>query len=317
MKFIRRLLLSLFIALPVLGVLLLFSQTRASADPGQQQPQPGDCAACHQEFVASWQGGRHAQAGQNEAFSAAWAAQGQPGACLSCHAPDQQAASDARLQEGISCQACHGPVLENHPSENMPVDTTGKLCANCHSDPRFGDAWSSSAHYQAGMPCTTCHDPHTNDFRTSPGDQTSVTQNASSLCQNCHKDIAAIAEHSRHAAANVACVDCHLGVKVAAGSDPHVTPNHSFMPTLDTCNACHSTQMHNLSGSALAGEGTGGSETASGESATAPQAALFSGTPTPVSPLGYAVIALLVGLAGGFALAPLLERSSRRRNGGK
>lgn len=315
MKFIKRLLLSLFIALPVLGVLLLFSQTKASAETGQQ-PQPSDCGACHQDFVASWQSGKHAGAGQNETFLAGWEAQGQPGACLTCHAPDQAASPEARLQEGVSCQACHGPVLENHPTENMPVDTSGQVCAKCHSDPSFGDAWSSSAHYQTGMPCTTCHNPHTNSFKAAPGEQGSMTENPSMLCENCHKDIAATAEHSNHADANVACVDCHLGVKVADGSDPHKTPNHSFMPTLDTCNACHSAQMHTTTGALAADQGAGGEE-ANPEGAAVAQAALFSGTPSPVSPLGYAVIALLVGLAGGFALSPLLERSSRRRNGGK
>jgi nitrate/TMAO reductase-like tetraheme cytochrome c subunit len=316
MKFIKRLLLSLFIALPVLGVLLLFSQTRASAEPGSP-PQPGDCAACHQEYVASWHSGKHASAGRNPAFLAAWAAQGQPGACLTCHAPDQTASADARLKEGVSCQACHGPVLENHPTENMPVDTSGQLCAKCHSDPSFGDAWSSSAHYQTGMPCTTCHNPHTNGFKAAPGEEAAVSQNPSILCENCHKDIAATAEHSKHTAANVACVDCHLGVSMKDPSNPHLTPNHSFKPTLDTCESCHSTQMHTATGAAVSAQGTGDKQPAGGEANTVAQAALFSGTPSPVSPLGYAVIALLVGLAGGFALAPLLERNSRRRNGGK
>jgi hypothetical protein len=315
MKFIKRLLLSLFIALPVLGVLLLFSQTKASAETGQQ-PQPSDCGACHQELVTTWQDGKHAVAGQNEAFKASWAAQGQPGACLACHAPDQAASPEARLQEGVSCQACHGPVLDDHPNENMPVDTSGKVCVNCHSDPSFGDTWSTSSHYQTGMPCTTCHNPHTNSFKAAPGEQGSTTQNPSVLCENCHKEIAATAEHSRHTDANVACVDCHLGVKVEDGSNPHQTPNHSFMPTLATCNACHSTQMHTTTGTTISDQGSGGEET-NPEGAAIAQAALFSGTPSPVSPLGYAFIALLVGVAGGFALSPLLERSSRRRNGGK
>ena len=315
MKFIKRLLLSLLIALPVLGILLLFSQTKASAETGQQ-PQPSDCGACHQEFVASWEGGKHAESGKNETFLTAWATQGQPGACLTCHAPDQEASPEARLQEGVSCQACHGPVKEGHPTEDMPVDTTGQVCAKCHSDPSFGEAWSSSAHYQTGMPCTTCHNPHTNTFKTAPGEQGTVTQNPSLLCENCHKQIAATAEHSNHADANVACVDCHLGVKTEGSTDPHQTPNHSFMPTLATCNSCHSTQMHNTTGEMTVGQVTDDTET-NPEGAAISQAALFSGTPSPVSPLGYAVIALLVGLAGGFALSPLLERYSRRRNGGK
>jgi len=172
------------------------------------------------------------------------------------------------------------------------------------------------------MPCSTCHDPHSAGFKTLPGQPVSAPQNPSALCQNCHKDITATSEHSKHTQRGVACVDCHLGVRPNDPSDPHVTASHSFKPTIETCNACHSSQMHSVTGAPLAsdtsGTTTGGTTASQGQAGAAPiEAGFASGTPSAVSPLGYAAIALLIGVAGGFALSPLLDRSSRRSNGGK
>jgi cytochrome c554/c'-like protein/doubled CXXCH motif protein len=310
MKFIERLVLSLFIALPVLLMLLFLTQTGAQADTPQTTPQPSDCAACHAEFQSAWQTGDHAQASQNEAFTRAWAAQGQPTACLNCHAPGYDAESATGMESGVTCTVCHGLVQPDHPKQNMVVDASAEACAKCHSDPRFGGQWTASAHYQTGIACTTCHDPHTNGFQTPPGAQQD-SQNPSTLCQNCHKDIAATAEHSKHAAANVACVDCHLGVRTGDASEPHATPNHTFKPTLDSCNACHTTQMHARTGAPVA------LQTPAPANTGTLRASFLSTSPAPVNPFGYVIISVLIGLACGFALAPLIERSSRRRRGGK
>ena len=317
MRFIKQLLLSLFIALPVMGFMLFVTQAKADTEPAQQ-PAASDCASCHAESQSAWQGGKHAQAGQNEAFFQAWTEQGKPTACINCHAPAFAAATGSGAEQGVTCAACHGPVSADHPMGNMPVEATDEVCASCHSDPRFGSSWAMSAHYQKGMPCSTCHDPHTAGFKTLPGAALAAQPDPSALCKNCHKDVTATSEHSKHTQRGVACVDCHLGVRPDTSSDLHATASHSFVPTIDTCNACHSSQMHNVTG-APSTSGTDGGTTASGGQASgAPITAGFgSGTPSAVSPLGYAAIALLIGVAGGFALSPLLSRSSNRPKGGK
>lgn len=308
MKFVKRLLLSLFIALPLMGILLFVTQTGAQADTAQVTPEPSDCGACHQEIESVWQSGHHAQASTNEAFTSAWAAQGQPGACLECHAPGYDAESASGAESGVTCQTCHGPVLEDHPKQNMQVDTSGQLCAKCHSQPITEGVAGSGAHDQVGMPCTSCHNPHATDFQTPPGAPAGALQNPSLLCENCHKDVAAEAQHSRHAAANVGCVDCHMGVRPLDANNPHAAPDHTARASLETCNACHSTQMHASTGSAQAVWPTG--QPATPETL---RASFLASSPTPVSPLGYVIISLLIGLACGFALAPLFQRSSKRR----
>jgi len=74
--------------------------------------------------------------------------------------------------------------------------------------------------------------------------------------------------------------------------------------------------MHNVTG--VPSSGTDGTLASAGQANGAPITAGFgSGTPSAVSPLGYAAIALLIGIAGGFALSPLLNRSSNRPKGGR
>jgi predicted CXXCH cytochrome family protein len=181
----------------------------------------------------------------------------------------------------------------------------------CHSQPIPEGVQMSGAHDQTGMPCTTCHDPHTNSFQAPPGSPPGVLQNPSALCENCHKDVAVTAQHSIHGAANVGCVDCHMGVKVTDGTNPHAAPDHTANATLNACVACHSKEMHASAPTAAATEAP-----ASATPGTL-GAGFLSSAPSPASPLGYTVISLLIGLACGFALAPLFERASRRRRGGK
>jgi hypothetical protein len=135
-------------------------------------------------------------------------------------------------------------------------------------------------------------------------------QDASAQCKNCHKDVASTAQHSTHAAANVGCVDCHMGVRAEGNYDPHAGPNHTGNATLETCNACHSTQMHASTGVPITVEPT--------PATPGPlSAGLIDTSPQAPGPLGYILISVLVGLAFGFVLAPMIERSSRRRKGGK
>jgi predicted CXXCH cytochrome family protein len=197
----------------------------------------------------------------------------------------------------------------------MSVDKSTDLCGRCHNDPRFGEQWMVSAHYQRNISCTTCHDPHSAGFKPVPGQEKAATD-PSGLCLNCHKDYSESAVHSRHGQVGVTCVNCHLGVTDEVVSDPHQLPNHSFKPVIATCNSCHSQQMH------AEGESAGGSAVVAetGEQSANPVQVDEEVTdePAPVSPLGFALMAGLVGLAFGIVLAPWLEKAYQRwSKGGK
>jgi hypothetical protein len=87
----------------------------------------------------------------------------------------------------------------------------------------------------------------------------------------------------------------------------HTVPDHSFNANLASCNTCHAQQMHSPT-EAL----TTGSEVNTNLTTEQPAAEikLASVTPEPdaVSPIGFSVLAGMIGLAGGMVLAPWLER---------
>jgi predicted CXXCH cytochrome family protein len=198
----------------------------------------------------------------------------------------------------------------DHPKSPMPVDASPQLCARCHSDTRFDwQDWQGSTHYQRGMNCTTCHDPHSASLKITRSLNGGTAYNdASQLCVNCHKDVSMKFPYSVHQKQGVTCIDCHVTHTEKAPADAHSVPDHSFKANLDSCNACHAEQMHTSAKSA------GGSSPAALTSPEKPQIQQsgLSAIPTPVSPLGYAGLAALVGLAAGMVMAPWLEKLYRR-----
>jgi hypothetical protein len=276
-----------------------------------------DCVKCHSEVYESWQQGPHGQALSDPIFSKAWTDQGKPGACLVCHTTGYDPATGTSNAEGVTCEACHGPLPADHPNDNMPVDKSSDLCGKCHSDPRFAtDDWKLSVHYQRSMTCSVCHNVHAAGMKTVEGQR--GNGDASALCENCHKDAMKNFPTSKHAGAGVTCVNCHLNfdinskeITVENIGEAHKAPDHNFKPTIDTCNKCHTDQMH-APGQAVAAaainiEQMGGTPTPE----PSPIPSVDDPTnhlPTPVSPIGYITIVGMFGLAGGVVLAPWLDR---------
>jgi hypothetical protein len=115
--------------------------------------------------------------------------------------------------------------------------------------------------------------------------------------------------YSIHSQAGVNCVDCHLRHFGAPGDRAiHTMPDHSFTANLESCAACHQDQMHNSAA------GPNRAQVALLDQVPANGNGQVSDKPTPVSPLGYAGLAGLFGLAGGIILAPWLGKAYRLIN---
>jgi predicted CXXCH cytochrome family protein len=250
-------------------------------------------------------------------FLQEWNKQGKPGACLVCHSTDYDPATGTSSAEGVNCGSCHNPIPANHPKDTMPITTSPDLCGKCHSDSRFStDNWKLSTHYQRGMDCTVCHDPHTAGMKTVTGTTFVANKDASALCENCHKDAMQNFPTSKHAEAGVTCVNCHLGFNVGDQNvdfgKVHAAPDHSFLPSLETCNKCHADQMHApgqaVAAAAIKIEAGGGTPTPAPSPVVSPVPPVSS-EPAPISPIGFATMASVVGLAFGMVLAPWLERA--------
>ena len=310
----ERLIIALMFALLFAGVTLVIAQAQGGNPPVQDGQQSPPCAVCHTEFVTTWESGPHGQAGSDPVFVADWTAQGKPGACLVCHVTGYDPATATWKEDGVTCEACHGVVSMDHPKEPASVDRSPDLCGRCHSDTRFGwQGWEGSTHYQRGMDCAVCHDPHSASLKEiKPAEGEVALADASQLCINCHKEVSMNFPYSQHHEKGVSCIDCHVEHLENENRDPHSLPDHSFNASLKTCNTCHADQMHSATGEAsLPEDGTASADPAAG---TAPEMHLASVTPEPepVSPMGYAGLAGLVGLAAGMVLAPWLERFYHR-----
>jgi predicted CXXCH cytochrome family protein len=312
---IERLLIALVFALLAAGATLIVVRAQqggpgspgSPAAPTQQTP---SCIACHTEFAKEWANGPHGKAVSDPKFVEEWSKQGKPGACMVCHVTNYDPATGTWQQDGVACEACHGPMKADHPKSAMPVDRSPDLCARCHSDTRFGwQEWQGSTHFQRGMNCTTCHDPHSASLKiTKAFSGNTQYSDASQLCVTCHKDVSMDFPYSVHQKQGVTCINCHVTHTEKSPADAHAAPDHSFKANLDSCNTCHAAQMHS------APQASGASVTAHADSAAAQQVqqAGLSPKPSAVSPLGYAGLAGLIGLAAGMVMAPWLEKLYRR-----
>jgi len=306
---IDRLLIALMFALLAAGTTLVVASAREGTVPPVQTS--SDCATCHTEFQTTWQNGAHGKAGSDPIFLDEWKTQGKPGACLVCHTTGYDPATATYKEAGVTCESCQNPVPTDHPKSPMSVDRSTDLCGRCHSDTRFGwQDWKVSAHYQRGLDCATCHDPHSASLKKLAGPRTSEkTDDVSQLCITCHKESSMDFSYTAHAQKNISCVDCHVK---GLGNDertPHTVPDHSFNASLASCNTCHAQQMHSPTEAINTKEST---SPVSADPTQEVKLASVTPEPEPVSPMGFSAVAGLIGLAGGMVLAPWLERWYRR-----
>jgi hypothetical protein len=182
----------------------------------------------------------------------------------------------------------------------MPTDRSGSLCGTCHQETLF--EWQVSKHRNSELSCTGCHGQHSTNLKS--GD-------ASTLCASCHRDRASNFAHTQHSQEGLSCADCHLG-PLNGGGEGHGTRDHSFFVRLSTCNECHAYQMHDPVEVHL--------DSSPPTVEPQPVEIVNAGVnlePAPVNPFSYALLAGLIGMAGGMVLAPWLERWYRRFNGRK
>ena len=84
--------------------------------------------------------------------------------CEGCHTDVLDAKSKGKHAQ-VNCEACHG-ALANHaddPSIKPVLPDTAVLCARCHTasaaKPK-GFPQVVPADHSGGVPCQTCHNPH-------------------------------------------------------------------------------------------------------------------------------------------------------------
>jgi len=85
--------------------------------------------------------------------------------CETCHADVLDVKKQGRHAR-VACESCHGPLAAHtqDPAGVVPEKLdTAKLCVRCHeanhSKP-MDFPQVHSAEHSAGLPCNTCHQPH-------------------------------------------------------------------------------------------------------------------------------------------------------------
>jgi hypothetical protein len=255
-----------------------------------------DCQKCHPAFYASWENSHHGQALTDPVFDEAWKNQGEPTECLVCHTTGYNPNTNTWIADGITCEACHSPIEENHPNQPMPSDRSASLCGDCHQETLF--EWQVSAHRDTNLACVDCHGQHSTTLKS---------DDAQSLCANCHRERASNFGHTAHSVEGMSCADCHLGPTGGEAGEGHAAKDHSFNVRLSTCNACHAYQMHDPTDVHL-------------DEPTPPvldamasvEAAGVSVDPSPVSPIYYALLSALIGMAFGLLISPWIEKWYRK-----
>jgi predicted CXXCH cytochrome family protein len=224
----------------LVGLLLAVTQpaTAVSAAPSNQvQGYAGSesCAQCHENIHTEWQSTRHAQAFSAPIFQRDWTETGSQVTCLECHTTGYDTETGNYAEEGVTCEACHGPFQPNHPEAPMPITPNADLCGSCHKTTT--DEWRASTHGQQGIQCQSCHNPHT---------QTPMANSVTELCVTCHQERGGSFTHSTHASAGLECSNCHMYTSPRT-NDPImglVPTGHTFAVGSDACIACHQDTVH-------------------------------------------------------------------------
>lgn len=295
---ITRILYGTLFAIPLMLLTYAFAQASPSLESNQQTgtSQDLDCKKCHPAFYETWEEGLHGQSWEDPAFQNAYQDQGEPVECLVCHVTGYDPSSSTWQAEGVTCERCHNPAPANHPQEAMPVRRSSELCGDCHTETYF--QWQASVHGLSELGCETCHDPHGSQL---------LAEDDAVLCATCHKARSSDFSHTIHSDEGLACADCHMSDLFVQGVKAHGEKDHSFFVSLDTCNGCHVSQMH--SPTVASDEGDAEKELDAMASA---EVSSVMAAPEPVNPLGFALLAGLVGLAAGVVLAPWIERFQNR-----
>ena len=225
----------------VIGVMVGLVQPVSAATASVPYPQDGatyagsdTCSGCHKDIHETWSGTLHSQAFSSPIFQEDWTKQGSAVACLECHTTGFDKDSGKFAEEGVTCEACHGPLQQGHPENNMPITPDYTLCARCHKTTT--DEWRASKHGQINLNCEACHNPHS---------QAPRAETVTELCTNCHKDTGSSFTHGTHASSGLQCSDCHMAAASHTTSTGGLfATGHTFVVGSEACINCHKDTVH-------------------------------------------------------------------------
>lgn len=225
------------------GVQLVSAQEETTPEPSPEATSEvvQDCGECHIDIAIDWETSAHAQAFHSEGFQEA-ISNGADSSCYTCHTTGYTPYNREYTHEGVTCEACHGQTPADHPDEPVAVLPGLDVCATCHTTTY--QEWEMSAHGNAEIPCTSCHDPHEQALRF---------ETADALCLNCHQEERNDYVHVSHE--GELCSNCHwhrgtFDEEVHLVTGDLGTSGHDAQVETLACIDCHS----NLDGEMVSAE---------------------------------------------------------------
>lgn len=150
---------------------------------------------------------------------------GAPFDCGRCHTTGYEASGNQDglpgligtwLEDGVRCEACHGPGGDHaaHPTQIAPPG--GTACAECHHrDAQYRMEWAGGfmrsqqqaeemrhSPHDGRLTCASCHDPHRSTVYGEGG--------VATACTACHPGDASNNFYVVVGMEGVGCVDCHM-----------------------------------------------------------------------------------------------------------
>jgi DmsE family decaheme c-type cytochrome len=175
-------------AAPLLALLVAApASVSTAADEGGKYVGTDACAACHEDVVKQWSKLPHSKLLQNPKLPASRSG------CEACHGPG-----------GKHVESLAAADIQN-PRKMKPKDRDN-ACLSCHETRLTKTGWRRTPHYQTGMACYDCHDPHKATTLNM------LVKTEKDLCSSCHAEVMArftMNTHHPYNEGRVQCVSCH------------------------------------------------------------------------------------------------------------
>ncbi|QSX29366.1 DmsE family decaheme c-type cytochrome [Shewanella cyperi] len=146
--------------------------------------------------------------------------------CESCHGPS--AGHGANLQDD---EVRPAPAVNFNTTLGLsPVKDREEACLNCHQKQGHVAQWQGSAHEQADVSCTSCHELHTQN------DPMLDKKLQAEKCYSCHTNERIDSNRASHHPMKeglVTCTDCH---QVHGSNGPSLLTGFTVN---ETCYSCH------------------------------------------------------------------------------
>lgn len=212
-----RLLLVAVVGAPLLTIGWLASRADAkhAAPVRERWTSSKQCAECHRDVYAEWQGSHHQISYLNPEVRKL-SDDFKNKECQACHLPrpvlvvglgNRTLPRVTRPDEGVDCLSCHltaeGEIAGRHARPDAPCApradsrmTAVELCATCHNQHKTTDQWRASEWAQQGVDCAACHMEEVARPGTASGKGRSHVFRGAHDTPTLHKAFSITAEHA-------------------------------------------------------------------------------------------------------------------------